>query len=357
MYTMSKSSSDEETLERIHEILDNIPSKSSNKKQDPYLSSLKRRINSHQKIHHPVQYRTSDSDLTPRVVIRRKQELEKQPPEEEREELKFKEVKQETKIIPSPGISLSDGALFEVENPSLETEEIPEFIEVKPEQEIGERHAVKNEPLTVKILSEKEEDESLPQWHAVEEEPSINETNKSSIEHEKKKPFLQSKQKTPKKLTKEEETESWEEWESSSEKEEQKKTNIWEPLSSEKKEKPTSKTIRFKKLSRRKKDRSEEEMDSFSEVNDSTDNTFSPINTQGEKKESEGKIVLERRGFRFNGYNLYKKVIKINEEDDRIIHFFAKEPPETGEPANLPSGYEVKINRRTGVPYIRKKQK
>jgi hypothetical protein len=350
---MSKSSTDEATLEKIHAILDNIPSKSPDKKQDQYLTSLQRRLTSHQKTFHPTQYRSTD--LTPRVIIRRKQELEKQIREEKKQEVRFKEVKIETKIIPSSDISVSDDALFEVENPSLETEKIPEFIEVKPEQEKVEQLAVKEEPLTVKISSEKKEDESLPQWHAVEEEALINEPSKPSIEHVKKKAFLKSKRKPSKELTKEEETESWVEWESTPE-EDNKKTNIWEPLSSEKKEKTTSKTIRYKKISGKKRDKDEEEMDSSSDVHDSKNSTFSPIDNKRENNKLDEETISDDQGFRFNGYNLYKKVIKINDEDNRIIHFFAKEPPETGEPTTLPKGYEVKINRRTGVPYIRKKQ-
>ena len=65
----------------------------------------------------------------------------------------------------------------------------------------------------------------------------------------------------------------------------------------------------------------------------------------------------KNNGFQYGDYTLYQKTITINDEEKRTIHFFAKDAPETGEPTDLPSDYEVKINRKTGVPYIKRKQK
>ena len=73
---MSKKSSNEEILEKIHQILDNTSTESSEKNNDQYLNSLKRRISTN----HTVSYQSQrvqplpQNDLTPRVVIRKKQE-------------------------------------------------------------------------------------------------------------------------------------------------------------------------------------------------------------------------------------------------------------------------------------------
>ena len=40
----------------------------------------------------------------------------------------------------------------------------------------------------------------------------------------------------------------------------------------------------------------------------------------------------------------------------RTIHFFSKNKPDVGEPIQLPKGYEVKVNTKTGLPYLKKKK-
>jgi len=54
-------------------------------------------------------------------------------------------------------------------------------------------------------------------------------------------------------------------------------------------------------------------------------------------------------------YTLYKKQIPIKNGSTRTVHFFSKKVPDTGKPAALPEGYTVKINKKTGLPYIKKK--
>lgn len=338
MCVMAKKSSDEE-LEKIHQILDNTLSNSSEKK-DHYLSSLKKRVSNDQKMtfsSRPKQ-RSADTDLSPRVVIRKQEKsLEKQR-EKEKKAVEFEEVNDEFKIVPSSGVPVSDDELFEVEKPPREKEEIPEFIEVTPEPEEKEEEAVsEEEPLTIKISSEDyEEDESLPQWQAVEEpEPNNEETVEPAVVEKKDSVF---ESKPEKRTERKEEKRLDEQKESSFKKIGKEKTEIWEPLESKKDKKPVSKTTSFKKVSEKKQ--SEEKPEEKSDKNE--EKTRSPSETEG---------------FQYNDYTLYQKTIIINDEDKRTIHFFAKEPPETGKPAELPEGYEVKINRKTGVPYIRKKHK
>jgi hypothetical protein len=60
--------------------------------------------------------------------------------------------------------------------------------------------------------------------------------------------------------------------------------------------------------------------------------------------------------FKYGEYSLYRKEIILQSDKKRIIHFFCKEKPDDGEQVNLPEGYEVKINKKTGVPYISRKK-
>jgi hypothetical protein len=56
------------------------------------------------------------------------------------------------------------------------------------------------------------------------------------------------------------------------------------------------------------------------------------------------------------GYTLYKKEIKGNSGKKTTMHFFSKEQPAAGIPTNIPIGYLVAINKKTGVPYLKKKK-
>jgi len=60
--------------------------------------------------------------------------------------------------------------------------------------------------------------------------------------------------------------------------------------------------------------------------------------------------------YKHGDYDLYSKEIIVGNGKKRTIRFFSKTQPEDGEPVGLPDGYEVKVNKKTGVPYIRKKK-
>ncbi len=53
-------------------------------------------------------------------------------------------------------------------------------------------------------------------------------------------------------------------------------------------------------------------------------------------------------------FTLYKKEIKTATGKKRTVHFFSKKIPDVGEPVQLPENYEVKVNKRTGLPYLKK---
>ncbi len=53
-------------------------------------------------------------------------------------------------------------------------------------------------------------------------------------------------------------------------------------------------------------------------------------------------------------FTLYKKEIKTVTAKKRTVHFFSKKIPDVGEPVQMPENYEVKVNKRTGLPYLKK---
>lgn len=59
--------------------------------------------------------------------------------------------------------------------------------------------------------------------------------------------------------------------------------------------------------------------------------------------------------FTYEGYTLYKKEIETSDGKKRTIHFFSKTIPENAEAVLLPDGFEVKLNDKTGLPFLKKK--
>ncbi len=66
--------------------------------------------------------------------------------------------------------------------------------------------------------------------------------------------------------------------------------------------------------------------------------------------------LKEYKGFRQGDYSLYKKEIETKSGKKRAVRFFSKAEPDDAEPIDLPNGYEVKKNKKTGLPYLRKKK-
>jgi hypothetical protein len=66
--------------------------------------------------------------------------------------------------------------------------------------------------------------------------------------------------------------------------------------------------------------------------------------------------LKEVKGFRYKDYTLYEKEIKMKSGRKRPVRFFSKAEPDDAEPIELPKGYEVKKNKKTGLPYLRKKK-
>ena len=62
------------------------------------------------------------------------------------------------------------------------------------------------------------------------------------------------------------------------------------------------------------------------------------------------------KGYQHGDYFLYEKKITVKSGQKRTVRFFSKTEPDEGKSIKLPKGYEVKENRKTGVPYLKKKK-
>jgi hypothetical protein len=81
-----------------------------------------------------------------------------------------------------------------------------------------------------------------------------------------------------------------------------------------------------------------------------------------EKNKEKFKFVLymchTRRYFMaytHEGWTLYTRDVTLKGGRKQTIYFFSKRTPNSGTPCELPSGYSVGVNKRTGLPYLKKK--
>jgi len=58
----------------------------------------------------------------------------------------------------------------------------------------------------------------------------------------------------------------------------------------------------------------------------------------------------------YKQYTLYKRETARHSGKKKTIHFFSKEKPGIGHPTQLPKGYQIAINNKTGIPYLKKKK-
>ena len=58
--------------------------------------------------------------------------------------------------------------------------------------------------------------------------------------------------------------------------------------------------------------------------------------------------------YEFEGWTLYARTVKARSGRRKVEYFFSLRKPKTGGKVDLPPGYEVAINRRTGLPYLKK---
>ena len=59
--------------------------------------------------------------------------------------------------------------------------------------------------------------------------------------------------------------------------------------------------------------------------------------------------------FIYEGWTLYQDELIRKDGTEVTFYFFQKRRPPTGIKCSLPDGYKVRVNKRTGLPYLKKK--
>ena len=54
-------------------------------------------------------------------------------------------------------------------------------------------------------------------------------------------------------------------------------------------------------------------------------------------------------------YTLYTRDVDLKGGKRQTIYFFSPRKPNSGRPTDKPSGYTVRVNQRTGLPFLKKK--
>ena len=62
--------------------------------------------------------------------------------------------------------------------------------------------------------------------------------------------------------------------------------------------------------------------------------------------------------YELGAYKLYVKYIELkgNKEKKYPMYFFSKKIPKSGERCELPEGYIVKVNEKTGLPFLKREK-
>lgn len=54
------------------------------------------------------------------------------------------------------------------------------------------------------------------------------------------------------------------------------------------------------------------------------------------------------------GYTLHAREVALKGGHKQVIYFFSQRTPKSGAPVDMPDGYKVAVNKRTGLPYLKK---
>ena len=71
-------------------------------------------------------------------------------------------------------------------------------------------------------------------------------------------------------------------------------------------------------------------------------------------------ITLPFRGvyrmvYKHEGWTLYSRNVVLRGGRNQTIYFFSKKTPKSGSPCDKPENMTVGVNKRTGLPYLKKK--
>lgn len=384
------------TIKKLRLILDNRPnSKKISEEDKKYINALKNRL---KKQNQEIYYKRSRSSTTEKESLKPKVTV--YPRKEHKKKLS------ETKTETSKGktkIKIEGEELFEIEK----TTDEPYFIEIKPKklrkkEELTEWRAVDKEKKQVKSKEKMPEDEmtewepldkenEIATWETVEEkepetvevepirdedkltekkedEENINieifedvdsvddktamlllKNGYADIESLKKASYKELskikgiKRKKAKEIIKDLQEDA--EWEI-----------IDEPSEPVKKEKSKSKPLKNKvtKFFKRKKEKKSTGKKEEIKEDISDDDFYMDKNGKTLKKTPK---KSKKQGYTYKKYTLYEKKVTTKKGNKRTIRFFSKEKPDDSKPIKLPKGYKVKENKKTGVPYIKKKSK
>jgi hypothetical protein len=58
--------------------------------------------------------------------------------------------------------------------------------------------------------------------------------------------------------------------------------------------------------------------------------------------------------YTLDGYTLHKREVVLKGGRTQTIYFFAKKVPKSGKPCEMPPGYKVGKNPKTGLPYLKR---
>lgn len=58
--------------------------------------------------------------------------------------------------------------------------------------------------------------------------------------------------------------------------------------------------------------------------------------------------------YQHGDYTLYAREVALRGGHKQVIYFFSQRTPKSGLPVELPPGYSVALNKRTGLPYLKK---
>lgn len=58
--------------------------------------------------------------------------------------------------------------------------------------------------------------------------------------------------------------------------------------------------------------------------------------------------------FEHDGYTLHRRDVTLKGGRQQTIFFFARGTPKSGDPTDMPHGYKIGVNKRTGLPYLKK---
>ncbi len=104
------------------------------------------------------------------------------------------------------------------------------------------------------------------------------------------------------------------------------------------------------------------QMESTEWIPDEAEDTCVPEEKPEKTMKKDSKPPVEKASvddgvlYRYGEYGLYRKEMVTSTGKARVIHFFSKTKPDIGEPVALPDGYEVKVNKKTGLPSLKKKK-